>query len=113
MSATMLETLVEQVATLTRERDEARADAARKGGLIAEARNRYAFDHDLDGCSCGLCPFCVLTRDADTASDSWLAEVRATARDEALEEVLTLPFLAAFPHSNDADTVRALKRGGK
>jgi hypothetical protein len=42
-----------------------------------------------------------------------LVDVKAAARDAALEEVLRLPFLAPFPNSNDADAVRALKRGGK
>ena len=111
---------------VTAERDEARADAARtheafssrlartcaalSEALIELRENALNHDHHSRD---------VIDRRwrleesmraalADTTSDSWLAEVRATARDEALEEAAD-----CFGMTADQERIRALKRGGK
>jgi hypothetical protein len=62
------------------------------------------------GSACGNCNRAEAVRATPlvNGSDSWLAEVRAEARDAALEEAAD-----CFGMSADQERIRALKRGGK
>jgi alkyl sulfatase BDS1-like metallo-beta-lactamase superfamily hydrolase len=159
-------TLREQVAALTRERDEARAEAARakeKCGHAAELIGTYTTGLELEGnpesktLNVALAHAVSALDDTSTldwlaerlaaqreagvqwvfkhiglnaggglanmlratplvnGSDSWLAEVKAEARDAALEEAakrIEYEFSLSV-HSQLLEAIRALKRGGK
>jgi len=145
-----LDALREQVATLTRERDEARAEAV----LARDVLFKGVYGVHFDSCGCPACEFlrkpsastdwlaerlaaqreaCAqafaidvpeqaqshMARVRNTplvnGSDSWLAEVKAAARDAALEEAakrIEYEFSLSV-HSQLLEAIRALKRGGK
>jgi hypothetical protein len=113
------------IATLTRERDEARAEAARLSERLRaftewastwrhamviraigadEAWRQFEEAHN-HGCA-------ALT---STSATDWLRERDAATRDAALEEAYRA-IVAAFEEDEDVaavDVVRALKRGGR
>lgn len=103
------------IGALMRQRDEARAGAARCRELLTKS---LTFIWDMNRPSV-MRRFeqedAVRAALADTTSEAWLAEVRAAARDEALEEAASHAESTSgspFP-SEPARQIRQMKRGGK